>query len=254
MVQTLDPRAGGVASAVLALSRGLARRGHKIDIVTLDKSNSSHTADVAVHALGSGITSYCYSNKLFPWLRAHGGEYDRVIVNGLWQYLSFAAWRRFAGSSIPYYVFPHGMLDPWFKRTFPLKHLKKWLYWPWAEYRVLRDAAAVIFTAEEERFRARKSFWLYRAREKISPLGIEEPRPAGPQARHLFLAKFPEIEKMRMLLFLGRIHPKKGCDLAIDALPRHASGEPVSLLLAGPDQVGWTRQLRERVARMDVSP
>src|SRR5205085_10557293 len=165
-------------------------------------------------------TSYRYSRTLWPWLRQHGGDYDRVIVNGIWQYLSFAAWRRYAGPSIPYYVFPHGMLDPWFKRTFPLKHLKKWLYWPWAEYRVLRDAAGVIFTSEEERSKARRSFWLYRAKEKISQLGIEEPRPAGPEARHLFLAKFPEVEKMRMLLFLGRIHPKKGCDLAIDALPR----------------------------------
>src|SRR2546429_9194542 len=132
MVQTLDPRAGGVASAVLALSRGLARRGHKIDIVTLDKSHSSQTAHFSVHALGSGVTSYRYSNKLFPWLRAHGGEYDRVIVNGLWQYLSFASWRRFAGSAITLYIFPHGMRDPGLKRTFSIKTFKKWPDLTWA--------------------------------------------------------------------------------------------------------------------------
>ena len=130
------------------------------------------------------------------------------------------------------------MLDPWFKCTFPLKHLKKWIYWPWGDYRVLRDAAAVIFTSEEERLRARQSFWLYRAKERISPLGIEQPRRAGPEARNLFLAKFPEIEKTRMLFFLGRIHPKNGCDLAIDALPRRASEEQVTLVLGGPDQGG----------------
>ena len=54
------------------------------------------------------------------------------------------------------------MLDPWFKRTYPLKHLKKLLYWPWAEYRVLRDAAAVLFTSEEERRLARETFARYR--------------------------------------------------------------------------------------------
>ena len=63
-----------------------------------------------------------------------------------------------------YFVFTHGMLDPWFKRTYPLKHLKKWLYWPWAEYRVLRDAQAVLFTCEEERILARQSFWLYKCK------------------------------------------------------------------------------------------
>ena len=255
-MQTLNPETGGVARAVISLSKGLQQHGVQIEIVALDKPESPwlRDASLTVHALGPGLTGYHYSRALPKWLKEHGDKFDCVIVHGIWQHHSFAVWQRFHKTSTPYFVFPHGMLDPWFKRTFPLKHLKKWLYWPWAEYRVLRDAGAVIFTSEEERSRAGQSFWLYRAKEKISPLGIEEPRPAGPQARHLFLAKFPEIEKMRMLLFLGRIHPKKGCDLAIDALPRHASGEPVSLVIAGPDQIGWTRQLRERVARMDVSP
>src|SRR5438105_2090491 len=158
MVQTLDPSGGGVARAVLLLSQGLAKRGHKIDVVVLDDPAAPWLpeVDLTVHALGAGLTSYRYSSKLLPWLKKHAGNYDRVIVNGIWQYMSFAAWRCYAGSTIPYFVFPHGMLDPWFKETFPLKHLKKWLYWPWADYRVLSDAAAVIFTSEEERLWARK--------------------------------------------------------------------------------------------------
>ena len=255
-MQTLNPETGGVARAVISLSKGLQRHGVEIEIVALDKPDSPWLRDqlLTVHALGEGLTSYRYSRALSSWLRVNADKFDCVIVHGIWQHHSFAVWRRFHKSATPYFVFPHGMLDPWFKRTFRLKHLKKWLYWPWAEYPVLRDAAGVIFTSEEERLRARKSFWLYRAKEKISPLGIEEPRPAGPEARHLFLAKFPEIEKTRMLLFLGRVHPKKGCDLAIEALPRRASAEQVTLILAGPDQVGWMQQLRERVARMDIAP
>ena len=60
------------------------------------------------------------------------------------------------------------MLDPWFKRRYPLKHLKKLLYWPWAEYRVLRDADAVFFTSEEERLAARDSFRLTAAANAFS--------------------------------------------------------------------------------------
>src|SRR6185503_18467099 len=171
---------------------------------------------------GPGLGSYRYSSKLLPWLRAHRAEYDRVIVNGLWQYLSFAAWRAFARTSTPYYVFPHGMLDPWFKRTFPLKHFKKWLYWPWADYRVLRDAAAVIFTSEEERVQARESFWLYRCHEEVSPLGIESPSRPSAQVKEIFFEKYPQLRNAHVLLFLGRLHPKKGCDILIEALPRDA--------------------------------
>jgi glycosyltransferase involved in cell wall biosynthesis len=259
LVHTLDPSVGGVAAAVLALSRGLARRGHKLDVVVLDEPDvvaavvdRGPADNITVHALGSGLTSYRYSRTLWPWLRQHGGDYDRVIVNGIWQYLSFAAWRRYAGSSVPYYVFPHGMLDPWFKETFPLKHLKKWLYWPWAEYRVLRDAAAVIFTAEEERFQARKSFWLYRCREKVSPLGVEAP-PISSNAKSEFLSRYPQLQNSRNFLFLGRLHPKKGCDTLLEAFARFRSNDSISLILAGPDQVGWESDLRRQVTRLNLT-
>ncbi len=262
MVQTLDPSVGGVAPAVLALSRELVRRGHKVDAVTLDEpgaaagighagpespSPATTAGHLAIHALGAGLTSYRYSKSLMPWLHTHGENYDRIIVNGVWQYQSFAAWRRYAGTSTPYYVFPHGMLDPWFKRTYPLKHLKKWLYWPWAEYRVLRDAAAVMFTSEEERLQARKSFWLYRCRERVSPLGIQPPAPVLPEAKEKFLASYPSLRKSSILLYLGRLHPKKGCDLLIEAF-RKLKPSGVTLVLAGPDSIGWETELRARIA------
>ena len=245
IVQTLDPRGGGVASAVRALSCGLARRGHKIDIVTLDEPNAfpNEDVDLTIHALGHGLTSYRYSSVFAKWLAAHGNKFDRVIINGIWQHQSFATWRQFHRSTTPYYVFPHGMLDPWFKRTFPLKHAKKWLYWPWAEYRVLRDAAAVIFTSEEERLQARESFWLYRCNERVSPLGIEP--PAGSLgARDKFLGRYPELRNRPTLLFLGRLHPKKGCDMLLDSFPRASD---FCLVMAGPDQIGWERELRRRI-------
>ncbi len=255
-MQTLNPETGGVARAVVSLSGAMQKRGADITVVTQDDPAAPWLQDLpfCVHPVGEAKTSYRYSRELRDWLLAHVEEFDCAIANGIWQYHSFALRQQCRKASVPYFVFPHGMLDPWFKRTFPLKHLKKWVYWPWADYRVLRDAAAVVFTSEEERILARQSFWLYRAHEVVSPLGVEAPPEAGPGAKCLFLAKFPEIEKTRMLLFLGRVHPKKGCDMLIDALPRRASADPVTLVLAGPDQIGWTAQLRERVNRMDVSP
>jgi glycosyltransferase involved in cell wall biosynthesis len=246
LVHTLDPSGGGVATAVLDLSRGLTKRGHKVDIVVLDDPNAPWLADVGwpVRALGAGITSYRYSSKLLPWLKKHGGDYDRVIVNGMWQYLSFAAWRRYAGSTIPYFVFPHGMLDPWFKESFPLKHLKKWLYWPWSDYRVLRDARAVLFTCEEERRLARESFWLYRCKQEVVGYGIAIP-PGDPHAqRNAFYERFPELRQKRIYLYLSRVHPKKGCDFLVQAFAEIVSDQPdAHLLMAGPDDTGWSAEL-----------
>lgn len=242
LVQTLDAQTGGVARAVLLLSEALVRQGHAVEILTLDAPGGDDTdiTSLKVHALGTGRGGYGYSPVLLPWLREHGGDFDRVIVNGLWQYHGFAAWRRYAGSDIPYYVFPHGMLDPWFKRTYPLKHLKKWIYWPWGEYRVLRDARAVIFTSEQERLEARESFSLYRCREAVSPLGVEAP------------PSLPPAGEKRGLLFLGRLHPKKGCDFLIDAFARFAPNESF-LVMAGPDQTGWRAELEEQAKRAGIA-
>jgi len=179
-------------------------------------------------------------------------ENDTVIVNGIWQFHSYGTWRALHGSSTPYVLFTHGMLDPWFKETFPLKHLKKWLYWPWAEYRVLRDAGAVIFTSEEERLQARTSFWLYRAREKVSPLGVEK-SSTSPDAKSEFLSRYPQLQNTRNFLFLGRLHPKKGCDILLDAFARIESSDPISLIMAGPDQTGWESDLRRQVARLNLT-
>jgi glycosyltransferase involved in cell wall biosynthesis len=247
MVQTLNPSTGGVAKAVISLSRAVAKKGHEIEIVCLDQPDANWISDseIKVTALGVGLTNYRYSPALLPWLREHRALFDAAIVNGLWQYLGFAAWRAFARTALPYYVFPHGMLDPWFKRTFPRKHLKKWLYYPWADYRLLRDARAVIYTAEEERQEARKSFWLYREREKVSPLGVEAPERIGPPLTENFLKNFPQLRGKKLLLFLGRIHPKKGCDLLIEAFQKISDAHPsLFLVMAGPDQVGWETSLR----------
>jgi glycosyltransferase involved in cell wall biosynthesis len=233
----------------------LCELGHSVELATLDDPAETFVREfpLPVHALGPPRTRYRYSPKLVPWLEAEAPRFDAVVVNGLWQYHSFAAWRALSKIGVPYYVFTHGMLDPWFKRTYPFKHLKKWLYWPWGDYRVLRDAAAVLFTSEEERLQARRSFWLYRAQERIVAYGTRAPPVGAAPLKAQFLAEHPELRDRRIVLFLGRIHEKKGCDLLIEAFARVALAEPdLHLLMAGPDQTGWAAELRELARRLGI--
>ncbi|MFW5752922.1 MAG: glycosyltransferase, partial [Planctomycetota bacterium] len=157
-------------------------------------------------------------------------------VDGLWTYhaLGFrTAWPR---SRRPYLVFPHGMLDPWFRRAYPLRHLKKSLYWPCNEYRLLRDAHAVCFTAEEERWRALGCFRPYRLRSRIVSLGTPAPPPASDAQASAFAEACPAAAGKRVLLFLARVDPKKGCDLLLRAFARQARGhDELHLVMAGPD-------------------
>jgi glycosyltransferase involved in cell wall biosynthesis len=176
------------------------------------------------------------------------------VVHGLWQYQGYATWRALRGRFPPYFVFTHGMLDPWFKRQYPLKHLKKWLYWPWGEYRVLRDARGVLFTCEEEARQAPRSFWLYRARPLVVGFGIAPPDGDPAVEIDAFHRAFPGLKDKEILLFLGRIHPKKGCDLLIEAFARAAAGSPsLHLVMAGPDGAGWQAELVRLAADRGVA-
>ena len=235
---TINPALGGPIESIRQSSAALRRRGHEVEIVSLDAPDDPWVRDAIfpVHALGPGKGSYGYTPRFSSWIKERRASYNAVIVHGLWQYSSFGVWRALAGSTPPYFVFPHGMLDPWFKRTYPAKHFKKLLYWPWAEYRVLRDAAAVLFTSEEERRLARESFALYRCREVVVNYGTAAPTDLE-HAREIFLNAQPQLRGQHFLLFLGRLHEKKGCDLVIQAFGALRASEPNApkfLVMAGP--------------------
>ena len=256
LISSVDPSGGGPIEGALRLHEALVTLGHSGEFASVDSPDAPFVDafPAQVHALGPSKGRFGYSAKLLPWLLAHAGQFDAVIVNGLWQYPGLATRRALGRSTTPYFVFTHGMLDPWFKRRYPLKHLKKWIYWPWGEYRVLRDATAVLFTCEEERLLARQSFWLYRSREVVLSYGTSRPPQDAQRLADIFLSAFPALKGKRLLLFLGRIHEKKGCDLLIDAFARRcASDANLHLVMAGPDQEGWAPSLQQMAQRLGIA-
>ena len=256
VMPSCDPRGGGPLEGVRQRGLHLQKLGHAVELVTLDAPDEPFVKDfpLTVHAVGPARGGYRYCAALVPWLRANARRYDAIVVNGLWQYHSFGAWRALKSLRVPYVVFTHGMLDPWFKHEYPRKHLKKWFYWPWSDYRVLRDAKAVLFTSEEEKLQARKSFWLYRARERVVAYGTKAPPPDTPALREQFLSAHPRLRGRRHLLFLSRIHEKKGCDLLVRAFAHNAARDPeLDLVVAGPDQTGWVSRLTELARELGVA-
>jgi glycosyltransferase involved in cell wall biosynthesis len=258
IISSVDPKGGGVIEGVRQLQGPLVRMGHDVDIACCDAPDAPWLCEseegLNIYALGPSRFGYAFTSRLLPWLRKNVANYDAVIVEGIWQYHSFAVWLALAGKSTPYFVFTHGMLDPWFKRNYPLKHLKKCLYWPWAEYRVLRDARSVIFTCEEERLLARESFSKYRCRESVTSYGTAAPPVNKQELIDSFLKAYSELRGKRLFLFLSRIHEKKGCDLLIKAFSQVFRENPdVHLVMAGPDQTGWLGRLKELAVASGIS-
>jgi glycosyltransferase involved in cell wall biosynthesis len=133
------------------------------------------------------------------------------------------------------------MLDPWFQRAPErrLKALRNWLYWKLIENRIVRHASAMLFTCEEELRLARQTFRPYRPKREINVgFGVHNPPLHHPDMEKAFVESCPGVLGKPYLLFLGRIHPKKGVDLLIKAyssLSRlHERDLLPKIVIAGP--------------------
>jgi glycosyltransferase involved in cell wall biosynthesis len=242
VISSLNPAGGGPCEVVRQFGNAMNEDGLESHVVCADDFDSKWIGDYKfpVHSLGKQRDGYGYHPKWVPWLKKEAPVYDAVISHGLWQYHGRAVWQALRGTSIPYFVYPHGMLDPWFKKAYPLKHLKKAIYWKLFESKILRDARAVIFTCEEERRLAQNTFRPYRCSEKIVYLGIEPPAGNAEAQKAAFFAEFSHYRGKRLLLFIGRLHDKKGCDLLIRAFGKLLGSQPSTLnsqphlVMAGP--------------------
>ncbi len=256
IIATINPAGGGPIEGLRQLRMPLVERGVHVDVVCGDDPNAPwvRESELNVIALGPSKGIYTYNPRLLPWLREHGTRYDAVIIEGLWQFHSLAALWALRGK-VPYYVFTHGMLDPWFKTRYPLKHLKKLVYWLLFERRALRHATGVLFTCDEERRRARLSFPWYHCTERIASYGTAQPPADDGTLRAAFHAAFPQTEGKRIVLFFGRIHEKKGCDLLIEAFARVANVDPaLQLVIAGPGAPALREDLEMLAERVGVAP
>jgi glycosyltransferase involved in cell wall biosynthesis len=268
VIASVDPRGGGPIEGVFSSAEVWHQMGHERTIVSLDPPNAPWVATARAPTTAVGLDGkansrfrrlipwlrYGYSPHLVPWLRAKAGNYDAVIVNGLWNYASFGVWRALHRGPTPYFVFTHGMLDPWFNRAYPAKTALKRLFWRLFEHRVLRDAAGVMFTCEEERRLAQTSFRPYSAKEHVVGYGTRDIGGDPKAQRASFFDKAPAVRGRKFALFLSRIHEKKGVDLLIDAYARLAATWPdIDLVIAGPDQGGLQRRLGQRAAALGVA-
>jgi len=250
VIRSLHPAGGGPVDGLRQCIPHLAKRGIETTALSLDPPESPWLSDFPCETLSLGpvLGGYGFSLGLVRSIRNLSCYFNSVIVEGIWQYHSFATWRALRSSTIPYFVYTHGMLDPWFKHAYPLKHLKKSLYWPLADYKLLRDASGVLFTTMAECRSARNSFSRYFAREYVVGYGASPCPDPSRIDYNTYFNLFPELIGKEIYLFLGRIHPKKGVDILIRAFSQispHNSNR--HLVLAGPVSSDYRIQL-ERLA------
>jgi glycosyltransferase involved in cell wall biosynthesis len=176
-----------------------------------------------------------YSPRLLPAMMS--AEADLAYFAGLWKYPSMAglAWAR--RTSKPYIVAPHGMLDPWAVRNSGgKKKLAGWLF----QNRHLRKAACLRALCASEV-------------DSIRRYGLTNPICVIPNGIDLpdLPPQHPETAAPRTLLFLGRLHPKKGLPGLIEAWGKLKPAN-WNLAIAGWDQGGHEADLQRHASALGM--
>jgi glycosyltransferase involved in cell wall biosynthesis len=163
-----------------------------------------------------------------------------VHFHGLWQWAQSQLSKRCLAKGVPYVVSPHGMLEPWAWRH---KWWKKWPYFHLVEKGHLARANSLLATGEPEARRLHKL--IHGQRIETLPLGLtSDARPNYTNARRRLGWGADE----HVLLFLSRIHVKKGLDLLLQALATTPFPKKTRLVIVGDGDRGYVRSL-QRFAR-----
>jgi len=222
------------------MARAVAALGHEVTILTTDRELApGETARLPALAAPAAVEVYrqhapaMFATSL-PLMRALDAAIPRadiVHLHSLYLFHTWATARLCRRHGVPYLLRPHGTLDPFlWKRHRARKAVIEALF----QNRVLRHAAALHYTAEDEMRLAEP--YAQGARGIVVPNGLDLEQYATLPPAGTFRAKHPETGERRIVLFLSRLNFKKGLDILVPAFARAAKRHPdLHLVIAGPD-------------------
>lgn len=260
VIPSVASRYGGPSRVVRDLATRLSARGHEITVVTTDLDGDERidpataakdfaSAEELIVLPTAWPRGYAFAPSMLRVLSEQLDRCDVLNVHGAYQFPTWAACALARRKGVPYVFHPHGMLTRYHRGK---KAWKKRPYEAIIERRNLRGAEAIVVMTmlEKETF----DEWMPGAPTVIVPPALDpdlEPVDGEPHPPETW--GIPEWAET--IVFLGRLTPKKGADLLLEAFVRIAPTHPrAHLVIAGPDDDGVGAALVERIADLGLGP
>jgi glycosyltransferase involved in cell wall biosynthesis len=256
VIPAIAPRYGGPSRAIFDMCRALRMRGADILLATTDADGPAHLDVIKERVIAyqevptiffsrQWSERFGYSHSLARWLDQEVRRFDVVHIHAVFSHPCLAAARACQKRGVPYIIRPLGSLDPWSMRQ---NAFVKKVMWHLAVQRMLRSAAAIHYTTNEERQLAESSLGLDNG--VVIPLGIEMEEQQEQDGDGLFRERHPLLGKSPYVLTLSRLHPKKNIELLLEvflSLAGRGQAQDWRLVIAGDGEAAYVDSLKQLV-------
>jgi len=250
IIDSLNPKDGGPSHSLFDMALSNKQNNIQHDILYIGKKQKiNDLSGIKIIALNDSIFKYGISLKLIFWLYQNKNNYNLFIIHGLWQFITLLS-----RIIIPnkYLVFTHGMLDPYFKSE-KFKSFKKKIYWNIFEKKNLLKAKFVLLNSIKEKKQINNTFVKTNGiKFKLINYGIYPKDINFKKSKLKFYSKFKFLENYKLIVYIGRIHPKKGLDILIDAFEK-IDNKRYILLIAGDINNKYAKALIQKVKNKNNS-
>ncbi len=207
LVPSISEEASGPSYSVRRLTESVEQQGHRVTLAALDWAPmAAPPASLRTFPLGVGPRRLGRSPQMHRWLReqVRKAEVDIIHNHGLWQFNSLYPGWVTAGTRVGHVMSPRGAFSRW-----AMAHGSrvKPFFWTWLQQPALRSVSLFHTTSQDECLDVRRLG--FRQPVAVIPNGIDIPVLPATSAG--------AGDGLRTLLFLGRVHPKKGLDLLLPA-------------------------------------
>jgi len=255
VIASLDPAAGGPPVVAINLAVAEARLGHQVQMIAhqfprgvervseiLASSGANNL--VQIHAIPAPSRIERFTGMAArAAIGGRIGNVDILHIHGVWDVLVKAGADVAWANKVPYVVTPHGMLHPW---SLAQKRLKKQVALKLSYQRMLDRASLIHVLNRDEGLRI--PLRLVPPFATI-PNGISLEELANVPPAGAFYADYSELKGQPFILFLSRLHYKKGLDYLADAFSLLSRRMPdVRLVVVGPDdgaRTDFEKRIRE---------
>ena len=254
VVACINEQVGGPARSVTQLAAHLAEHGVEPTLFTINYRALGHQVSAGSTEVLSFESSWA-TRRFRGWHRgfasslASDRRIDLIHNHGLWMQPNRYARLAAKSLDVPLVISPRGMMDPW---SLSYSRIVKRLAW-WAYERRNVQAAALFHATSQLELSAIRQLG-FQQPIAVIPNGIEIQSLLETVGRDLLERRFPALRDKRWLLFLSRLHPKKGIEGLLRVWSQLAARHPETILvLAGSEISSYEPKLRAMVRELQLS-